>query len=110
MICGSRRLLYRFLCIRGASVSAGLPPLAHPLELTFEEGVDFLRQINDFGDPLKRPVLYQLIDTARVLGIGISRPPLRPRLREMNSLSASMALPANGMIQFAAFPARSISR
>ena len=61
-------------------------PMAHPLELTFEQGVDFLRQIKDFGDPLpqliltggdplKRPDLYELIDTARQLGIGTSITP-----------------------------------
>ena len=61
-------------------------PMAHQLELTFEQGVDFLRQIKDFGDPLpqliltggdplKRPDLYELIDTARQLGIGTSITP-----------------------------------
>jgi len=51
-------------------------PTPHPMELTFEEGVAFLRQIPDFGeplpqliltggDPLARPDLYELIDEAR---------------------------------------------
>ena len=56
------------------------------MELTFEEGVAFLRQIPDFGeplpqliltggDPLARPDLYKLIDEARKLGIGVSITP-----------------------------------
>jgi len=61
-------------------------PTPHPDELTFEEGVAFLRQILDFGDPLPqliltggdplaRPDLYELIDEARKLGIGVSITP-----------------------------------
>jgi len=61
-------------------------PSAHPDELTFEEGVAFLRQIPEFGqpmpqliltggDPLARGDLYQLIDEARGLGIGTSITP-----------------------------------
>jgi radical SAM protein len=61
-------------------------PTPHPMELSFEEGVAFLRQIPDFGnplpqliltggDPLARPDLYELIDEARQLGIGISITP-----------------------------------
>lgn len=61
-------------------------PEPHPMELTFEEGVAFLRQIPDFGnplpqliltggDPLARPDLYKLIDEAVKLGIGISITP-----------------------------------
>src|SRR5215470_4869196 len=61
-------------------------PSPHPMELTFDEGVDFLRQIPEFGaplpqviltggDPLARPDLYELIDEARKLGIGISITP-----------------------------------
>ena len=61
-------------------------PMAHPNELTFEEGVAFLRQIGDFGDPLpqliltggdplKRQDLFPLIDEARKLGIGVSITP-----------------------------------
>ena len=58
----------------------------HPQELTFEEGTAFLRQIIDFGDPLPQLILtggdplarrdlYELIDTARRLGIGVSITP-----------------------------------
>ncbi|OFV98671.1 MAG: radical SAM/SPASM domain-containing protein [Acidobacteria bacterium RIFCSPLOWO2_12_FULL_54_10] len=61
-------------------------PHAHPMQLTFEEGVSFLQQICDFGDPLpqliltggdplERPDLYDLIDEARKLGIGVSITP-----------------------------------
>lgn len=61
-------------------------PSAHPLELTFEEGVEFLNQIPGFGDPLPqliltggdplaRPDLFELIDEARRLGIGVSITP-----------------------------------
>ena len=61
-------------------------PEPHPLELTFEEGAGFLRQILEFGDPLPqliltggdplaRPDLFELIDEARKLGIGISITP-----------------------------------
>lgn len=65
---------------------ASAVPFADPLELTFQEGVDFLHQILDFGDPLpqliltggdplKRADLYELIDEARRLGIGVSITP-----------------------------------
>jgi radical SAM protein len=61
-------------------------PEPHPMELTFDEGVKFLRQIPEFGDPLPqlivtggdplaRPDLYDLIDEARKLGIGVSITP-----------------------------------
>jgi radical SAM protein len=61
-------------------------PSPHPMELTFEEGVRFLKQIPEFGDPmpqliltggdpLARADLYELIDEARKLGIGISITP-----------------------------------
>ncbi|HYL73787.1 MAG TPA: TIGR04053 family radical SAM/SPASM domain-containing protein [Bryobacteraceae bacterium] len=61
-------------------------PFAHPQELTFDEGVKFLHQILEFGnplpqliltggDPLKRADLYELIDEARKLGIGVSITP-----------------------------------
>src|SRR5579863_4587737 len=61
-------------------------PLPHPQELTFEEGASFLRQILDFGDPLPQLILtggdplarkdlYELIDQARQLGIGVSITP-----------------------------------
>jgi radical SAM protein len=59
---------------------------AHPQELSFDEGTAFLRQILDFGaplpqliltggDPLARRDLYELIDQARNLGIGVSITP-----------------------------------
>jgi radical SAM protein len=58
----------------------------HPQELTFEEGTAFLRQIPEFGDPLPQLILtggdplargdlYELIDEARSLGIGVSITP-----------------------------------
>lgn len=61
-------------------------PSPDPLELTFAEGVEFLRQIPQFGeplphliltggDPLARPDLFELIDEARRLGIGVSITP-----------------------------------
>ena len=61
-------------------------PNPHPRELTFDEGVAFLRQIPEFGsplpqliltggDPLARSDLYDLIDEARKLGIGVSITP-----------------------------------
>jgi len=59
---------------------------AHPGELSFEEGVAFLRQIPEFGeplpqliltggDPLQRADLYELIDEARRLRIGVAITP-----------------------------------
>jgi radical SAM protein len=61
-------------------------PLADPDQLTFDEGVGLLHQITEFGnplpqliltggDPLVRPDLYELIDEARKLGIGVSITP-----------------------------------
>jgi radical SAM protein len=61
-------------------------PAPHPMQLTFNEGVAFLRQIREFGDPvpqliltggdpLARPDLLDLIDEARKLGIGVSITP-----------------------------------
>jgi len=61
-------------------------PEPHPMELTFAEGVAFLHQIPEFGeplpqliltggDPLERGDLYELIDEARQLGIGVSITP-----------------------------------
>ncbi len=55
-------------------------------ELSFEDGIDFLRQIAEFGaplpqliltggDPLLRRDLYAFIDEARRLGIGVSITP-----------------------------------
>lgn len=61
-------------------------PEPHPNELSFDEGVKFLRQIPGFGepmpqliltggDPLTRKDLYDLIDEAHRLGIGVSITP-----------------------------------
>ncbi len=61
-------------------------PAPHPRELTFQEGLEFLRQIPEFGrplphliltggDPLLRENLYDLIDEARRLGIAVSITP-----------------------------------
>jgi AdoMet-dependent heme synthase len=61
-------------------------PTPHPDELTFEEGVAFLKQIKDFGsplpqliltggDPLARKDLFEVIDQARQLGLGVSITP-----------------------------------
>lgn len=61
-------------------------PIPHPMQLTFDEGVAFLRQIREFGDPapqliltggdpLARPDLFDLIDEARRLGIHVSVTP-----------------------------------
>lgn len=63
-------------------------------QLTYEEGVAFLRQIPNFGDPmphliltggdpLEREDLYDLIDEARSLGIQISiTPAATPKLQK----------------------------
>ena len=61
-------------------------PQPHPSELTFDQGVEFLSQIVDFGDPLpqliltggdplSRADLFELIDEAHRLGIGVSITP-----------------------------------
>ncbi len=61
-------------------------PEPDPRELTFEEGVQFLRQIRDFGDPLPQLILtggdplarrdlFELIDEAHRLEIGVSITP-----------------------------------
>src|ERR1700688_111172 len=61
-------------------------PDPHPQELSLEEGLEFVRQIPDFGtpmpqliltggDPLLRRGLFTLIDEARNLGIGVSITP-----------------------------------
>jgi AdoMet-dependent heme synthase len=61
-------------------------PGPHPMELSFEQGVELLRQIPEFGnplpqliltggDPLERKDLFPLIDEARRLGIGVSITP-----------------------------------
>jgi radical SAM protein len=65
---------------------ASAMPEPHPNELSFEEAVDFLRQIPEFGhplphliltggDPLRRKGLFALIDEAHRLGIGLSITP-----------------------------------
>jgi AdoMet-dependent heme synthase len=98
-------------------------PQASPDQLTFGEGVDLLHQILEFGeplphliltggDPLERPDLFQLIDEARRLGIGLSITPaatakltreLLVRLREHGveglglSLDASTAARHDGL-------------
>ena len=61
-------------------------PEPHPRELGFEEGLGLLNQIVEFGrpfpqliltggDPLQRRDLFELIDEARRLGIGVSITP-----------------------------------
>ena len=61
-------------------------PQPHPDELSLEEGLAFLDQIRDFGepmphliltggDPLNRPDLFRVIDEARSRGIGVSITP-----------------------------------
>lgn len=61
-------------------------PEPHPLELTTEEGRALLRQIPQFGDPmphlvltggdpLARKDLWELLEEARCLGIGVSITP-----------------------------------
>jgi radical SAM protein len=56
------------------------------MQLTFDEGVAFLRQVSEFGDPLPQLILtggdplartdlFDLIDEARKLGIGVSVTP-----------------------------------
>jgi AdoMet-dependent heme synthase len=64
----------------------------HPEELTLPEAFEFLEQIKDFGsplphliltggDPLARPDLFDLIDRAHALGIGMSiTPAATPKL------------------------------
>ncbi len=60
--------------------------MAHPNELTTTEGLAFLQQIREFGDPLPQLILtggdplaradlYQMIDAAKALGIGVSITP-----------------------------------
>lgn len=61
-------------------------PLPHPEQLSFDESLQFLDQILEFGDPLpqliltggdplERPDLFALIDAARDRGIGVSITP-----------------------------------
>lgn len=65
---------------------AAAMPHPHPGELTHAEGLAFLRQIPEFGDPmptliltggdpLERPDLLPLVDEARSLGIDVSITP-----------------------------------
>jgi AdoMet-dependent heme synthase len=65
---------------------ASAMPDAAPDELSFDEGVALLRQIAEFGepppqliltggDPLNRADLFELIDEARRMGIGVSITP-----------------------------------
>jgi MoaA/NifB/PqqE/SkfB family radical SAM enzyme len=72
-------------------------PNADPNQLTFDQGIALLRQIKDFGDPLPqliltggdplaRPDLFELIDEANKLGIGVSiTPATTPASRAMYS-------------------------
>jgi radical SAM protein len=72
-------------------------PEPDPRELTFEESVNFLRQIPAFGsplpqliltgDPLLRQGLFPLIDEARRLGIGVSITPAATGLLTYSVLS-----------------------
>ena len=67
-------------------------PFPDPQELTMAESTAFLQQIKDFGDPLphliltggdplERQGLFDLIDQARALGIGVSiTPAATPKL------------------------------
>lgn len=105
-------------------------PKAHPMELSFDEGTVFLRQIGDFGDPLPQLILtggdplarkdlYQVIDEAGKLGIGVSITPAATpaltrevlgRLKEhgVEGLGLSLdALVLRTTVPFAAFPAHS---
>ncbi len=61
-------------------------PEAHPAQLSFDQGVDLLHQILDFGDPLPNLILtggdplarrdvFDLIDKAHELGISVSITP-----------------------------------
>ncbi len=71
---------------------ASAVPDAHPEQLTFEQGVRLIEQIPEFGDPtpqliltggdpLMRADLYDLIDEARRLRIGVSiTPAATPKL------------------------------
>ena len=72
-------------------------PEPHPNELSFEEGVKFLHQIPGFGDPmpqliltggdpLVRKDLYDLIDEAHKLGIGVSITPAASEALERDVL------------------------
>ena len=109
---------------------ANAMPNPHPNEMTYEQSIAFLRQIPEFGqpmpqliltggDPLDRPDLYELIDEARHLGIGVS---ITPAATARLTKEVLMRLKAHGVegaglesrrldrrkntIPSAAFPAR----
>jgi len=74
-------------------------PVANPEELTFAEGLRFLRQIPEFGeplphliltggDPLMRANLHELVDEARRLGIPVSITPAATALLTREALAA----------------------
>ena len=78
---------------------------AAPGELNFAQGAAFLKQIADFGqplpqliltggDPLKRDDLFDLIDEARRLGIGVS---ITPAASEALTREMLMALQNHGV-------------
>ena len=80
-------------------------PEPHPNELTLQEGMDFLRQIPDFGnplpqliltggDPLRRQGLFALIDEAHRLGIGVS---ITPAATSMLTCEALQQLKDHGI-------------
>ena len=69
---------------------ASAMPNRHPLELTTSEGLELLRDIKSFGnplmvftggDPLKRPDLYQLIESSVDLGLRTNVTPSATPLR-----------------------------
>jgi AdoMet-dependent heme synthase len=80
-------------------------PEPSPDELTFEEGIEFLRQIPEFGqplpqliltggDPLRRKNLFALIDEAHRLRIGIS---ITPAATPALTREALLELKAHGI-------------
>ena len=83
-------------------------PSAHPDQLSYEEGLAFLRQIPDFGspmphliltggDPLERPDLYQLIDEAHRLGIETSITPAATPALQKETLARLKAHGVTGL-------------
>jgi AdoMet-dependent heme synthase len=95
----------------------------HPLELTEVEGLKLLERLAGFGDPkphvvltggdpLKRPDLWVLIETAQALGLGVSVAPsatelLRPkeirRLKETGVEAISLSLDGSTATRHDAF-------
>ena len=95
-------------------------PLPNPGQLSYEEGVELLHQIVEFGDPLPHliltggdplahPDLWELMDVARGLGIGVSITPAaasaltRGQLERLGSLvgqAVANALPVHGQNAF----------